>query len=113
MSQSQSSSPLLTVDQLVPVDYSLTLTASVLVIYMQQMWNTIQLVDSKEAFKFKPDQTLVPSCCVIFDLEPLSLSFDLVFKSEIVKSFPCFVFVVFAILRSCVLTNMLILKDRD
>ncbi|GKE42698.1 hypothetical protein Tco_1469982, partial [Tanacetum coccineum] len=25
---------------------------------------------------------LVPSCCVIFDLEPLSLSFDLVFNSE-------------------------------
>ncbi|GJW39426.1 hypothetical protein Tco_0065271 [Tanacetum coccineum] len=32
---------------------------------------------------------LVPSCCVIFDLEPLSLSFDLVFSSEIFKSFPC------------------------
>ncbi|GKB99409.1 hypothetical protein Tco_0985546 [Tanacetum coccineum] len=30
---------------------------------------------------------LVPSCCVIFDLEPLSLSFDIVFKSEIFKSF--------------------------
>nr|GFD03600.1 hypothetical protein [Tanacetum cinerariifolium] len=32
---------------------------------------------------------LVPSCCVIFDLEPLSLSFDFVFRSEIFKSFPC------------------------
>ncbi|GKC92057.1 hypothetical protein Tco_1157499 [Tanacetum coccineum] len=31
----------------------------------------------------------VPSCCVIFDLEPLSLSFDFVFSSEIFKSFPC------------------------
>ncbi|GJZ95184.1 putative ribonuclease H-like domain-containing protein [Tanacetum coccineum] len=30
---------------------------------------------------------LVPLCCVIFDLEPLSLSFDLVFKYEILKSF--------------------------
>ncbi|GKB28562.1 hypothetical protein Tco_0867963 [Tanacetum coccineum] len=30
---------------------------------------------------------LVPSCCVIFDLEPLSLSFDFVFSSEIFKSF--------------------------
>ncbi|GJW98840.1 hypothetical protein Tco_0180648 [Tanacetum coccineum] len=29
---------------------------------------------------------LVPSCCVIFDLEPLSLSFDFVFCSEIFKS---------------------------
>ncbi|GJV98154.1 hypothetical protein Tco_1553406 [Tanacetum coccineum] len=29
---------------------------------------------------------LVPSCCVIFDLEPLSLSFDFVFTSEIFKS---------------------------
>ncbi|GKE14698.1 hypothetical protein Tco_1422275, partial [Tanacetum coccineum] len=32
---------------------------------------------------------LVLSCCVIFDLEPLSLSFDFVFSSEIFKSFPC------------------------
>ncbi|GKE19289.1 hypothetical protein Tco_1426866 [Tanacetum coccineum] len=31
--------------------------------------------------------TLVPSCFVIFDLEPLSLSFDFVFLSEIFKSF--------------------------
>ncbi|GJQ98083.1 hypothetical protein Tco_0009222 [Tanacetum coccineum] len=30
--------------------------------------------------------TLVPSCCVIFDLEPLSLSFDFVFTSKIFKS---------------------------
>ncbi|GJY89402.1 hypothetical protein Tco_0504598 [Tanacetum coccineum] len=29
---------------------------------------------------------LVPSCFVIFDLEPLSLSFDFVFSSEIFKS---------------------------
>ncbi|GKE54184.1 hypothetical protein Tco_1489340, partial [Tanacetum coccineum] len=29
---------------------------------------------------------LVPSCYVIFDLEPLSLSFDFVFMSEIFKS---------------------------
>nr|GEV65903.1 hypothetical protein [Tanacetum cinerariifolium] len=29
---------------------------------------------------------LVPSCYVIFDLEPLSLSFDFVFTSEILKS---------------------------
>ncbi|GKD14477.1 hypothetical protein Tco_1198884 [Tanacetum coccineum] len=29
---------------------------------------------------------LVPSCCVIFDLYPLSLSFDFVFTSEIFKS---------------------------
>ncbi|GJY98685.1 hypothetical protein Tco_0516115 [Tanacetum coccineum] len=29
---------------------------------------------------------LVPSCCVIFDLEPLSLSFNFVFTSEIFKS---------------------------
>ncbi|GKB40463.1 hypothetical protein Tco_0885405 [Tanacetum coccineum] len=31
-------------------------------------------------------ERLVPSCCVIFDLEPLSLSFDFVFSSEISKS---------------------------
>ncbi|GKG02505.1 hypothetical protein Tco_0310141, partial [Tanacetum coccineum] len=30
---------------------------------------------------------LVPSCYVIFDLEPLPLSFDFVFYSEIIKSF--------------------------
>ncbi|GKD77681.1 hypothetical protein Tco_1340302, partial [Tanacetum coccineum] len=29
---------------------------------------------------------LVPSCYVIFDLEPLSLSFDFAFTSEIFKS---------------------------
>ncbi|GKC53030.1 hypothetical protein Tco_1075775, partial [Tanacetum coccineum] len=29
---------------------------------------------------------IVPSCCVIFDLEHLSLSFDFVFTSEIFKS---------------------------
>ncbi|GKC46380.1 hypothetical protein Tco_1064102, partial [Tanacetum coccineum] len=32
-------------------------------------------------------EMLVPSCYVIFDLEPLSLSFDFVFCSEIFKSF--------------------------
>ncbi|GJX62068.1 hypothetical protein Tco_0294968 [Tanacetum coccineum] len=31
---------------------------------------------------------LVPSCYVIFDLSPLSLSFDFVFDSKIFKSFP-------------------------
>ncbi|GJS99163.1 hypothetical protein Tco_0820333 [Tanacetum coccineum] len=30
---------------------------------------------------------LVPSCCVIFDLEPFL--FDFIFSSEIFKSFPC------------------------
>ncbi|GJX95592.1 hypothetical protein Tco_0351390 [Tanacetum coccineum] len=34
------------------------------------------------------DFKLVPSCCVIFDLKPLSLSFDFVFSSKIFKSFP-------------------------
>ncbi|GJU20014.1 hypothetical protein Tco_1153356 [Tanacetum coccineum] len=32
---------------------------------------------------------LVPSCYVIFDLEPLSSSFDFVFSSGIFESFPC------------------------
>ncbi|GJU59267.1 hypothetical protein Tco_1237033 [Tanacetum coccineum] len=41
---------------------------------------------------------LVPSCFVIFDLEPLSLSFDFVFCSKIFKSLSLFVFNVFAIL---------------
>ncbi|GKC04429.1 hypothetical protein Tco_0996039, partial [Tanacetum coccineum] len=31
---------------------------------------------------------IVPSCCVIFDLEPLSLSFDFVLDFEISKYFP-------------------------
>ncbi|GKA32468.1 hypothetical protein Tco_0718835, partial [Tanacetum coccineum] len=31
---------------------------------------------------------LVPSCCVIFDIKPLSLSFNFVFEFEIFKSFP-------------------------
>ncbi|GJW99605.1 hypothetical protein Tco_0183519 [Tanacetum coccineum] len=52
---------------------------------------------------------LVPSCFVIFDLKPLSLSFDFVFSSEIFKSLsfrldrlcqPC---------ELCPLTNILIL----
>ncbi|GJR17760.1 hypothetical protein Tco_0966287 [Tanacetum coccineum] len=34
-----------------------------------------------------PVSRLVPSCYVIFDLEPLPLSFDFVFYSEIIKSF--------------------------
>ncbi|GJX69911.1 NADH dehydrogenase subunit 1 [Tanacetum coccineum] len=34
---------------------------------------------------------LVPSCCVIFDLELLSLSFEFVFSSEIFKSFSLYV----------------------
>ncbi|GJR74660.1 hypothetical protein Tco_0087025, partial [Tanacetum coccineum] len=29
---------------------------------------------------------LIPSCCVIFDLKPLSLYFDFIFASEIFKS---------------------------
>ncbi|GJS08971.1 hypothetical protein Tco_0365767 [Tanacetum coccineum] len=33
------------------------------------------------------ERGLVPSCCVIFDLEPLSLSFDFVFSSDIFKTF--------------------------
>ncbi|GJU43998.1 hypothetical protein Tco_1201264 [Tanacetum coccineum] len=45
---------------------------------------------------------LVPSCCVILDLEPLSLSFDLVFSSEIFKSFPC---LTSSSLPSCVLVS--------
>ncbi|GJU53418.1 hypothetical protein Tco_1227132 [Tanacetum coccineum] len=36
--------------------------------------------------KKEDGKKLVPSCCVIFDLEPLSLSFDFVFTSEIFKS---------------------------
>ncbi|GKC53222.1 hypothetical protein Tco_1075967 [Tanacetum coccineum] len=36
-----------------------------------------------------PNVWLVPSCCVIFDLKPLSLSFNFVFCSENFKSFPC------------------------
>ncbi|GJZ14536.1 hypothetical protein Tco_0550213 [Tanacetum coccineum] len=40
----------------------------------------------KERLKLKKVK-LVPSCCVIIDLETLSLSFDLVFSSKIFKSF--------------------------
>ncbi|GKB54834.1 hypothetical protein Tco_0905587 [Tanacetum coccineum] len=46
------------------------------------------------------DSLLVPSCYVIFDRKPLSLSFDFVFNPEIFKSLSLFVFIVFAILRS-------------
>ncbi|GJY92424.1 hypothetical protein Tco_0508206 [Tanacetum coccineum] len=35
------------------------------------------------------EKGLVPSCFVIFDLDPLSLSFDFVFCSEIFRSFSC------------------------
>ncbi|GKD55624.1 hypothetical protein Tco_1289011 [Tanacetum coccineum] len=35
----------------------------------------------------KDNMLLVPSCCVIFDLEPFL--FDFIFNSEIFKSFPC------------------------
>ncbi|GJS77685.1 hypothetical protein Tco_0727566, partial [Tanacetum coccineum] len=41
---------------------------------------------------------LVPSCCVIFDLEPFLFDFD--FNSEIFKSFPCL---------SCCLCHLVIL----
>nr|GEU90129.1 hypothetical protein [Tanacetum cinerariifolium] len=39
--------------------------------------------------EFHTSLRLVSSCFVIFDLEPLSLSFDFVFCSEISKYFPC------------------------
>ncbi|GJS16957.1 hypothetical protein Tco_0411429 [Tanacetum coccineum] len=45
---------------------------------------------------------IVPSCCVIFDLDPLSLSFDFVFNPEIVKSFPGVV-LVHAVMNSTLL----------
>ncbi|GJU42865.1 hypothetical protein Tco_1195822 [Tanacetum coccineum] len=48
-------------------------------------WYTIQVENKREDKK----DLLVPSCFVIFDLEPLSFSFDFVFNSEISKSFPC------------------------
>ncbi|GJX07445.1 hypothetical protein Tco_0195377, partial [Tanacetum coccineum] len=40
------------------------------------------------------EKRLVPSCCVIFELEPLSLSVDFVFSSEIFKSFLLEIFVI-------------------
>ncbi|GJY21683.1 mitochondrial proton/calcium exchanger protein-like protein isoform X1 [Tanacetum coccineum] len=42
----------------------------------------------KSRKKFR-ERKLVPSCCVIFDFDPLSLSIDFVFDFEISKSFPC------------------------
>ncbi|GJU39073.1 hypothetical protein Tco_1192030 [Tanacetum coccineum] len=36
--------------------YALNASASVPLIYMQQMWNTLQLADSKEEFKFTIDE---------------------------------------------------------
>ncbi|GJT54540.1 hypothetical protein Tco_0989594 [Tanacetum coccineum] len=44
-----------------------------------------EMLERKEEEKGR----LVLSCCVIFDIGPLSLSFDLVFHSEILKYFPC------------------------
>nr|GEX28066.1 ribonuclease H-like domain-containing protein [Tanacetum cinerariifolium] len=68
---------------------------------------TLQLVKLLEYTTLELGR-LVPSCFAIFDLEPLSLSFDFVFSSEIFKSLST-VLIVFATLRSCVLSNMLIL----
>ncbi|GKB21884.1 putative ribonuclease H-like domain-containing protein [Tanacetum coccineum] len=48
-----------------------------------------QVLQDKSSFVegYGPNCRLVPSCFMIFDLEPLSLSFDFVFMSEIFKSF--------------------------
>nr|GEY87270.1 hypothetical protein [Tanacetum cinerariifolium] len=48
----------------------------------------VDMVVGGKAAAVKRDEEikLVPSCCEIFDLEPLSLSFDFVFTSEIFKS---------------------------
>ncbi|GJS42975.1 hypothetical protein Tco_0568018 [Tanacetum coccineum] len=48
---------------------------------------TSPLAEEVGGYSSDGSSRLVPSCCVIFDLEPLSLSFDFVFKSEIFKSF--------------------------
>ncbi|GJW32109.1 hypothetical protein Tco_0052141 [Tanacetum coccineum] len=55
------------------------------------VYNT--LVNEEESTGFtsirrihQEDTALVPSCCVIFDLKPLSLSFNFIFMSEIFKS---------------------------
>ncbi|GJW34650.1 reverse transcriptase domain-containing protein [Tanacetum coccineum] len=45
--------------------------------------------EEREIFIFFEFLRLIPSCFVIFDLWPLSLSFDFIFSSEIFKSFPC------------------------
>ncbi|GJR15024.1 hypothetical protein Tco_0797676 [Tanacetum coccineum] len=47
--------------------------------------NSAPLLKVENFTKWK--KRLVPSCCVIFDLKPLPLSFDLVFSSDIIKSF--------------------------
>ncbi|GJT37507.1 hypothetical protein Tco_0937372 [Tanacetum coccineum] len=62
----------------------------------QVMWMRTQLQDlwlqlqqkTKNVLWLKHLMRLVPSCFVIFDLEPLSLSFDFVFSSKIFKSYP-------------------------
>nr|GEV14470.1 hypothetical protein [Tanacetum cinerariifolium] len=56
---------------------------------------------------------LVPLCFVIFDLEPLSLSFDFVFKSEIFKSFPCLSLSSFLTNALSVVFNATSAEDRE
>ncbi|GJU16505.1 hypothetical protein Tco_1144471 [Tanacetum coccineum] len=48
---------------------------------LEALWKTLFML-----YLYKIGTLLVPSCFVIFDLEPLSLSFDFVFMSEIFKS---------------------------
>nr|GEW18052.1 reverse transcriptase domain-containing protein [Tanacetum cinerariifolium] len=45
-----------------------------------------QEIKKEDVKKFPRERKLISSCFVIFDLEPLSLSFDFVFSSEIFKS---------------------------
>ncbi|GJX31153.1 hypothetical protein Tco_0241008 [Tanacetum coccineum] len=48
---------------------------------LEELWKTLFVL-----YLYLIGTLLVPSCFVIFDLEPLSLSFDFVFMSEIFKS---------------------------
>ncbi|GKA48460.1 hypothetical protein Tco_0741418, partial [Tanacetum coccineum] len=52
----------------------------------QAMFSSVQQRTNHKDFQNYLFMSLVPSCFVIFDLEPLSLSFDFVFMSEIFKS---------------------------
>ncbi|GJZ85001.1 ribonuclease H-like domain-containing protein [Tanacetum coccineum] len=54
----------------------------------KEMWISIEHLQQGESINIQDVKTklLVPSCFAIFDLEPLSLSFDFVFTSEIFKS---------------------------
>ncbi|GJX69320.1 hypothetical protein Tco_0305047 [Tanacetum coccineum] len=73
-------------------EFSSTMASAIICLATNQKFNFSKYIfesmvkNLDNAGKFLMYPRLVPSCFVIFDLEPLSLSFDFVFTSEIFKS---------------------------